>query len=569
MSLFCIIALLGAETVDLQTLVNDCPAGSCTIKLEKKYYTANKINVNNLNLIIEASEECYLDLSKQTNPAFVLAGSTLKITKVTINLSPTAVLVDARNDSKVELENCSFLGRTLSKALVYGAKSSLTLTSMTLSGRILKSSLIEADPAVDDPDLSITLDKCDFLSLEAATSKPIVSGERILKTTFLNSSFSSIKCTDTGPLPATTDNIPGREVRVVNSNITYCKGPLSGLLTFGVQASKLYMANVFYINNANSVRFSDCVSFTPNSVVEILYVTAKGSFTTDLWPSGGFLYLPYTTTTLTINNTRFDDNPATEHGGSIYIATEKTVALNTIIASSCVAGKDGGFLYFAGHGTLDFYCVNMTANRAKQNGGSLFLADYDKLNVYAGAMINCSAGENGGAVALTLQKGASTTFNIVAFVNNEATGGLGKDVLATKGEKGKKLSKSAFVKCTSSTNNPKVTLMPEQAHFDWSNNLATTLKNWIIFIVVVVIVVIVLSIVLPCICCCCGCCAACVGAHKENKMKYSHVESQPNYGTGYSGAGSSGTGYPGAGSSGTGYPGAGYSSTVQTSTYKD
>ncbi|KAK2944975.1 hypothetical protein BLNAU_20093 [Blattamonas nauphoetae] len=531
MTLLFIIAFLSGETVDLQTLVNGCPANSCTIKLEAKTYTANKINVNNLNLTIEASEESQLDLSEQTNPAFLLVGSTLKMTQVTIKPSPTAVLVDGRDSSKVVLDLCSFVGTELSNALLYGAKSSLTLKSIMMNKMSLKSSFIEADPAVANPDMSITLDHCEFSQLDASTSRPIVSGERILTTTILGGSFQNCDCTDQSPLPATTQNIPGREVRIVDTLFSRNTGPLSGLLTFGVQAARLYMSDVEYSENENSVRFSNCVSFTPNSVIEILYATSRGSSTTDLWPSGGFLYLPSTTTTLTINNTKFEDNTAKEHGGSIYVATEKTVALHSVVTSSCVAGKDGGFLYFAGHGTLDFFRVEMTGNKAKQNGGSLFLADYAKLNIYAGFMKECSAGENGGAVALTLQKGASTTFNIVAFVNNEATGGLGKDVLATTTDKGKKLTKSAFVRCTSSTNNPMVTLMPKKEHYNWSNSFATWVRNWVIFIVVVVVVVVVLSIVLPCVCCCCGCGAACVGAHKSNKRGYSHVESQPGYGS--------------------------------------
>ncbi|KAK2960846.1 hypothetical protein BLNAU_4243 [Blattamonas nauphoetae] len=531
MSLFCIIALLGAETVDLKKLVETCGVDVCSFRLEKKDYTASNIFLYNKNLSIDASEGGQLDLSEQTKEAFLLSRGYLLLYGLPIRPSQNAVFAEATSNSKVELKECSFLGKTFSKALVYGSNSSLLLTSSKLEGMTLKCSLIEADPLVNDANVSITIDHCEFTYLEAATSKPIVSGERILTTTIKGSIFRFCNCTDQSPLPATTDNIPYRTVDIENCEISNCTGPLSGLLTFGVQAAKLYMSDVKYESNTNSVRFSNRVTFTPNSYIRIMSVTTSKSTTTDLWPSGGFLYLPSATTTLIINDTKFEDDTATEHGGSIYVATEGDVSLRNVTAHMCEAGKDGGFLYFDGHGTLDFYRVEMTENKATQNGGSLFLADYAKLNVYAGFMTNCSAGVNGGAVALTLQKGASTTFNIVAFVHNEATGGLGKDVLATKGEKGKKLSKSAFVKCTSSSNNPKVTLMPEKAHFDWSNSFATWLKNWIIFIVVIVVVVIVLSIVLPCICCCCGCGAACVGAVKGNKSGYSHVESQPGYGT--------------------------------------
>ncbi|KAK2950122.1 hypothetical protein BLNAU_14924 [Blattamonas nauphoetae] len=442
---------------------------------------------------------------------------------IIINPSQAAVFVDGRDNSKVELVECTIFGNELPKAFLFGANSSLTLKSMYFKSVASKGTLIEADPAVADPNMSITLDRCHFFDLDASTSRPIVSGERILKTTIKDCLFKDCHCSDTSPLPEPTANIAGREVTIMDTHMRNNTGPLSGLLTFGVQASKLNISGVTSIANTNSARFSNCVTFTPNSVVHVMDSTVKESNTTELWPSGGFLYLPSTTTTLTIDDTKFFNDTAAAHGGSIFVATEKSVELRNVDGTYCGAGKDGGFLYFGGHGTLLVFKGNMTLNMATRNGGSLFLADYATLFVYEGLFNHCKADESGGAVALTLQKGANTTFKFVKFVRNKALDGLGQDVLATKSENGKKLTMAAFVRCKSETTHPKVTLMPEKNHANWSNSHAAWVGGWVAFVVVMVLVVVAVSVAVPLICCYCGYCTACGVNRKGSKSGYTQV----------------------------------------------
>ncbi|KAK2954239.1 hypothetical protein BLNAU_10738 [Blattamonas nauphoetae] len=192
------------------------------------------------------------------------------------------------------------------------------------------------------------------------------------------------------------------------------------------------------------------------------------------------------------------------------------------------AGKCGGFIYAANNvDTVIIKDVNATMSGAEEDGGLLYLENVRSFQAISVNFSYCHTQNQGGAVAFINSDHPTISFEGCVFILNSALSGMGKDVLISYKSGSKyNVNRKNFIKCNSSTDGHRVTLLPKVRHADWTDTHFMNVLSLVTSVVIGGCVLLAIGIVLICVCCCCGCCAACCCGKKKTDA-YEHVKSQP------------------------------------------
>lgn len=133
---------------------------------------------------------------------------------------------------------------------------------------------------------------------------------------------------------------------------------------------------------------------------------------------------------VTLSNSDFTSNSASDTGGALYVyALSVTGTNNSFISNS--SATDGGAIFFVSQGTLSANLFD--SNTTSDDGGAIFasLGSADTLNVLNNIFVNNTAGDQGGAISSLVPTG--NTFNLVnnSIVDNSAAVGGGLVLSAT------------------------------------------------------------------------------------------------------------------------------------------
>ncbi|KAK2942889.1 hypothetical protein BLNAU_22185 [Blattamonas nauphoetae] len=363
-----------------------------------------------------------------------------------------------------------------------------------------------------NPHLTLVVDHSDFANINITAQKPVLAGPEVQNVTIFKSTFLNIACSEDGPLPTeAVQGVANRSVVVKSSQIRGVDGALSGALVFGLQASSLTLEHVQWDDGTNAVRFSENVAFDKTLELTINSSRVQNTTASEIWPNGGFLYLPHDQVHINMYDTSVysssapNGNGAGKSGGLMYAGKNvDTIAL--------------GFFTDANRSTITFDRCHISNTSAGQSGGFIYAGkNVDMVTLNALAVFNSTALENGGSI----------------FVDKcvvrccKAESGMGNDVLISfKSEVNYKVKMKNFENCTSYTRGHKVTFLPKVHHTAWTNSRSLKYQSVATGIVIGIIVFLAVCTVVAIVCCRCGVCVAC-GCGKRKADAYQHVESQP------------------------------------------
>ncbi|KAK2952968.1 hypothetical protein BLNAU_12144 [Blattamonas nauphoetae] len=530
-SLIVVFARIHSDSIDLQDVIKEHADDATEIKLEFGEYISRDLHLKDRNLaFIGNVSTVTLELHDFEESAFNLENSSLSLVSIRIRPSQLVVFAKAK-ESTLNLTECEFDFQEMKYPILEGSKSQLLVKTMTIADKKFSSSLIQGAPGDNEAALSLIVQHCSFTRLSLLSQNPLLAGADVQNVSVLNTSFITIRCENEDPLPKEAiEGTPDRELSIQKSKISNVDGALSGALVFGMQASKLNLINVAIEDSANAIRHSNNVAFAPKSVVFIRLCTTKFTNATEVWPNGGFLYLPHNQSSLTIHHTEAEHSTAgSGSGGWIYVNGHTTLDFQLVSSKSASAGKCGGFVFAGGVvEKLHFSQVEVNDSRANENGGALFVSNADEINIAYGKFTRSGAINNGGAVFVDKADNTRVTFSEDTFTDNEASKGEGPDVLFSYENSTKyRVQKSDFVKCTSTVLGYGVWILPFNVGTEWTNSRSPMAKQIIIISVVCGCVGLALCILIPCLCCCCGCCVACGCGRKRKHAEYQHIEAQP------------------------------------------
>ncbi|KAK2959436.1 hypothetical protein BLNAU_5485 [Blattamonas nauphoetae] len=366
--------------------------------------------------------------------------------------------------------------------------------------------------------------------INITAQKPLLAGPEVQNVTIFNTSFHDIKCNDDGPLP--TDQVQGvanRSVVMNASNVTRVDGALSGALVFGLQARYLTLSNVSWQDGANAVRFSKNVPFDCSIEVQINSSHFQGTTASEMWPNGGFLYLPQDIVSFTMSHTLilFSSAPNGD-GGFLFTKGRSIIKIDQCQIQDNSAGKSGGFISAAdSDSVVSLSFVRVSGSTASENGGALFLRGVFWFQADDSRFEDCRTNNHGGSIFFEEADKTYISFQRMYFHNNSADSGMGNDVLFSyESASNYNVIKKDFFECKSYTKGNKVTFLPDVRHTEWTNTAGLKLQSIITGVIVGVCVFVAVCVVLTCVCCYCGVCVAC-GCGKKKQNAYQHVESQP------------------------------------------
>ncbi|KAK2960124.1 hypothetical protein BLNAU_5007 [Blattamonas nauphoetae] len=530
--LFVLFARIHSEAIDLADVINEHPYYETEIKVENGNYFANDIQLIKRELtLIGLGDAVILDLGDLDKAAFVLNQTSLTLVSFPIKPSTQACLATALPASSLNLTGCKFGTQEFSHPILVGTQCELILNGTKMSETKLSSSLIEASADAEDHQLRLTVDNCNFTNIEITAQKPVLAGPDVEKVTVFNSTFQDITCSEDGPLP--TEAVQGVANRTVIFNVSRIQnvdGALSGALVFGVQASYLTLKNLTVIGGANAVRFSENVAFDKTIRVEINSSDIQNTTTSEIWPNGGFLYLPQDIVNFTMNFTNISFSSAPNgDGGFLFIERRSTIEMERCRVEDTSAGKCGGFIRADEYiDSITFERVTVNRSTAGEDGGALHLTRVQEFIAHRGGYTECNAGNRGGAMFFEDPDRSGYRFSSLYFWANYAKSNMGNDLLFSFAisDYYYHVTKKNFYNCHSNTTGNKVTFLPKVRHTDWTDTVGLNIPAIITGIVIGACVFVAVCIVLTCVCCCCGCCIAC-GCGRKKATAYQHVESQP------------------------------------------
>jgi predicted outer membrane repeat protein len=187
-----------------------------------------------------------------------------------------------------------------------------------------------------------------------------------------------------------------------------------------------------------------------NSSLTLDYVTLKHCDTQLTGSSGGAIALLGSSTSLSINNSLFDNNIANNgSAGGIYLASNggDCFTRNTGFDNNVAANGNGGAVYMEGSGSSTFISSSFTGNQSlnQHNGGALFITgsvptfnnclflrnsaekDGGALKIDGADIANCTfyfnTALNGGAISQDAEKENKELYlSNCTLLNNAATG---------------------------------------------------------------------------------------------------------------------------------------------------
>ncbi|KAK2960126.1 hypothetical protein BLNAU_5009 [Blattamonas nauphoetae] len=520
------------EAIDLADVINEHPYYETEIKVENGNYFANDIQLIKRELtLIGLGDAVILDLGDLDKAAFVLNQTSLTLVSFPIKPSTQACLATALPASSLNLTGCKFGTQEFSHPILVGTQCELILNGTKMSETKLSSSLIEAAADAEDHQLRLTVDNCNFTSIEITAQKPVLAGPDVEKVTVFNSTFQDITCSEDGPLPTeAVQGVANRSIIINASHIQNVDGALSGALVFGVQASSLTLKNLTLIGGANAVRFSGNVAFDKIIEIKINSSDIQNTTTSELWPSGGFLYLPQDQVNFTMNFTNISFSSAPNgNGGFMFIKNRSTIYMERCVVKDTSAGKSGGFIRADEYiDSITLEGVPITRSTAGEDGGALHLTRVQYFKHFRGGYTECNAGGQGGAIFFEDPDRSGYIFSCMHFLMNYAKSNMGNDVLFSfsNSDYYSIVTKKNFYRVSSNSTGNKVTFLPKVRHIQWTDTFGLQRKAIIAGVVIGVCVFVAACIVLTCVCCCCGCCIAC-GCGRKKATAYQHVESQP------------------------------------------
>ncbi len=158
--------------------------------------------------------------------------------------------------------------------------------------------------------------------------------------------------------------------------------------------------------------------------------TVTGStFQQNAGKHGGAIYV-MSTSNVSVTDSSFHGNSATENAGAVYIGEEASAELKNLVFTDNHADSHGGALYNS-NATVTTEKLTMTGNSAGGNGGAIYLLGKEMSVDSTYTFKNNSAGGHGGAIYLTYKTnsdnsrtGAVLNATDVIFEGNTAmTGG--------------------------------------------------------------------------------------------------------------------------------------------------
>ncbi|KAK2958847.1 hypothetical protein BLNAU_6096 [Blattamonas nauphoetae] len=532
-SLFVVFTYICSTSINLQDVLNKYDDDTKEITLNDEEYFGIGISIKDRDLsLIGRLDSVSLTAEHSYQPVFILDESSLTVISISIKPSQHRAFAFATEDSILNLTYCKYDIDEAVFPILQGYRCRLVVSNMSFNDMNFTRSLIERLPE-DDTDLSIIVQHSSFDYINILSQNPLLAGPEVLNVTVINTTFSRIECLNDGRLPAEPiEGTADREVSLEKTKIEKVDGALSGALVFGMQASKLSLLEVTIEDSENAVRHSDNVAFASKSEVMVRKCTTKNTKTTEIWPNGGFLFLPHDKSSLTISLTDSANSSAPNgNGGWVFVSGHSKLNFNSVSSDSTSAGKCGGFVFAGGSiEELDFSYVEVSNSKAGENGGGVFVSRAEEIDIDNGVFCRCESSESGGAVFVDVADNTKTKFTKVTFTSNEAVMGYGHDVLFSYLDTTTYyVSKADFKKCKSSVTVNGVYLLPFHVGTEWSNTYGQLTQTVIICAVAGGSVLLVLGILLPCICCCCGCCAACGCGRKRTNTKYQHIPAQPQH----------------------------------------
>ncbi|KAK2949801.1 hypothetical protein BLNAU_15283 [Blattamonas nauphoetae] len=531
LSLFVVFASIHPDSIDLLDVMKEYADDTTEITLEAGVYFARNLQLKDRNLtFIGNVNTVTLDLQDFEDIAFDLETSSLSLVSILIKPSQKAVFAKGHDDSTLNVTACEYDVEDVVYPILQGSKTQLLVQNMTFSAMNFTSSLVQGVPGDNKAALSLIVQHSSFTGLTILSQNPVLAGADVQNVSVYNTSFSQITCQNEDPLPEEpVEGTPNRGVSMKKVKISHVDGALSGALVFAMQASKMYLTNVRIEDSANAVRYSNNVAFAPKSEVVVRMTVTKFTTTTEIWPNGGFLFLPHSQSTLTIHHTEAQHSSAPNgNGGWVYVAGHTTLDFQLVDSSKTSAGKCGGFVFAGGVVERLFFAqVVVNDSKAEEDGGGLFVSHADVMEINYGEFTRCDALQNGGAVFVDVADDTRMTFSEDTFTENEAIKGYGHDVLVSyHNTTTYRVQKSDFKKCTSTRLSNGVWILPFNVGEDWTNSNDALFRKILIFSIVGGSVFLALCIVIPCICCCCCGCCCCACCRTRKPAEYQNIEAQ-------------------------------------------
>ncbi|KAK2956637.1 hypothetical protein BLNAU_8478 [Blattamonas nauphoetae] len=530
-SLFVVFASIRSAAIDLKDVMNEYDSDVTEIELEDGNYFACDLNLKNRNLsFIGLGNQVYLDVRDCDVAAFVLENASLTLVSFQIVPSTKANFARTRQESVLNLTGCDYRNKEFYFPILNGTDSQLIVNGTRLNDMSFSASIIEGPADTLNPHLSLVVDNSKFTNINITIQKPVLAGPEVQNVTVFNTTFQDIKCTEDGPLP--TEPVEAQTTRTVvmdSSHIQDVDGALSGALVFGIQARYLTLSNVRWFRGTNAVRFSENVAFDHSIELSIDSSQFQNTTASELWPNGGFLYLPQDEVSFTMSHTNIYYSSAPNgDGGFMYTKGRSAINIDQCQIQNTSAGKSGGFICAANcERTVSLNLLTVAGSTASEDGGALFLRRVHVFEAHYGGFTECHAYNHGGAMFFEESDNTDIDIRNVAFGENVAESNMGNDVLISyESASNYRVIKKDFYLCSSYTRGNKVTFLPDVRHTEWTNTAWLKIKSIITGVIVGVCVFIAVCIVLTCVCCCCGCCVAC-GCGKKKQTAYQHVESQP------------------------------------------
>ncbi|KAK2943132.1 hypothetical protein BLNAU_21959 [Blattamonas nauphoetae] len=527
LSLIVVFASIHSDRIDLLDVMKEYADDVSEIKLKDGEYCARDLPLKHRKLtFIGNVDTVTLDMRGLSESAFDLESSTLTLISISIKPPQLAVFTKSKF-SKLNVTSCKFVTKEMEYPILEGISSQLIVQNVSFTEIHFMYSLIQGPPGDNEAVLSLIVQNCSFSNFRVHTQRPLLAGADVQNVSVVDTSFSEIKCTNVDPLPdEAIEGTADREVSIQKSTISNVDGALSGALVFGMQATKLYLIHVTIEDSANAIRHSNNVAFAPKSEVVVRMCTTKFTKTTEVWPNGGFLYLPHNQSMLTIHHTTADHSSAPNgSGGWVFVSGQCDLDLQLVTSKDTSAGKCGGFVFAGGMvEKLLFSEVDVNDSKAEENGGALFVSNAREVQISHGVFMRCGSIQNGGAVFVDKADETTVTFERDIFDDNEASKGHGPDVVISYDEaKTYRVQKADFVKCVSTAKQNGVWFLPFNVGTEWSNTRELANRQIIVVSVVCGCVFLALCILIPCLACCC------YRRRKNAAYKQIETEQQPNY----------------------------------------
>ncbi|KAK2944156.1 hypothetical protein BLNAU_20903 [Blattamonas nauphoetae] len=530
LSLIVTFARIHSDRIDLLDVMKEYADDVSEIKLKDGEYFARDLHLKGRNLtFIGDVYTVTLDMQGFSESAFDLENSSLTLLSISIKPPQLAVFTKSKF-SELTVTACKFKTIEMEYPILEGSSSQLFVRNMTFTEVNFMYSLIQAAPGDNEAALSLYVQHCSFTRFKLLSQRPLLAGADVQRVHVRNTSFSEIKCTNVDPLPdEAIEGTRDRDVMFWKATISNVDGALSGALVFGVQASKLDLYEVVIEDSANAIRHSNNVAFAPISEVFVKTVTTRFTTTTEVWPNGGFLYLPHNRSSLLIDNSyAYHSSAPNGSGGWVYVSGHTTLDIQWVRSKNTTAGKCGGFMYAGGVvEKLKFAVVDMLNSKAEENGGALFVSNADEIFISFGKFKSCGAIESGGAVFVDKADNTIVTIDISDFIKCEARKGHGPDVLFSyENSTTYHVRKTDFVKCTSTAKQNGVWFLPFNVGTEWSDSGRLIARLRLTISAVCGSIALALCILIPCLCYHCGCCVACGCGRKRKHAEYQHIEDQ-------------------------------------------